>query len=51
VFREPWDEAAGTADLDENWHGVVIGGMASPAKRLRLAHAYAQAAADLVDAA
>ena len=52
VFREPWDEASGTGDLDETWvHGVVIGGMASEINQLGLAHAYAEAAAALVDAA
>jgi hypothetical protein len=52
VFREPWDEASGTGDLDETWvHGVVIGGMASETDQLGLAHAYAEAAAALVDAA
>lgn len=52
VFREPWDDAAGTSELDATWvHGVVIGGMASEADQLGLAHAYAEAASDLVDAA
>jgi hypothetical protein len=52
VFREPWSEVEGTADLDETWvHGVVIGGMALEANRLGLAYAYAEAAGMLVDAA
>jgi hypothetical protein len=49
VFHEPWEE---TGELDDPWtHGVLIGGMASPSDRLGLAHDYAQAAANLVDAA
>jgi len=49
VFREPWDE---TGELDDPWvHGVLIGGMASPSDRLGLAHDYAEAAGNLVEAA
>jgi hypothetical protein len=52
VFREPWSEADGTADMDETWvHGVLIGGMGSEATGLSLASAYAEAAGMLVDAA
>jgi len=52
VFREPWNEADGTGDLDETWvHGVIIGGMASEPDRLGLAHTYAEAAGHLVEAA
>jgi hypothetical protein len=51
VFHEPWDEAAGTGELDTRVDGVLIGGMSSPSERLGLAHAYAEAAANLVDAA
>jgi hypothetical protein len=52
VFQEPWDEAGGTGEFDETWvHGVVIGGMATETNRLGLAHAYAEAATDLIDVA
>jgi hypothetical protein len=52
VFREPWSDADGTADLDETWvHGVLIGGMGSEHNQLSLASAYAEAAGMLVDAA
>lgn len=52
VFRKPFDEATGTGEHDETWvDGVLIGGMASPSDRLGLAHDYAEAAANLVNAA
>jgi hypothetical protein len=52
VFREPWSEADGTADMDETWvHGLLIGGMGSTTTGLGLASAYAEAAGMLVEAA
>lgn len=52
VFREPFDDAAGTGELDDTWvHGVLIGGMASPSDPGPLARGYAEAASSLVDTA
>jgi hypothetical protein len=52
VFRAPWSQADGTADMDETWvQGVLIGGMAFEATGLSLASAYAEAAGMLADAA